>query len=157
MKTVTDLTNKTIGKLTVISRAPNSGRRVRWNCKCECGNVKIIDANNLRTGASKSCGCTRSKYGAKSPNFTGCGEIGGKYFWELKHGAIRRGYSFELTIEHLWDLAQRQGKLCALSGIPLLFEGPECNASVDRIDSNKGYAINNIQWVHKDINWMKVS
>lgn len=28
-------------------------------------------------------------------------------------------------------------------------------ASLDRIDSSKGYIINNIQWVHKNINKMK--
>ena len=28
-------------------------------------------------------------------------------------------------------------------------------ASLDRIDSSKGYTIDNIQWLHKDINKMK--
>lgn len=28
-------------------------------------------------------------------------------------------------------------------------------ASLDRIDSSKPYIIDNIQWVHKDINFMK--
>ena len=28
-------------------------------------------------------------------------------------------------------------------------------ASLDRIDSSKGYVIGNVQWVHKDINIMK--
>ena len=28
-------------------------------------------------------------------------------------------------------------------------------ASLDRIDSSRGYVIDNIQWVHKDINWLK--
>ena len=30
-------------------------------------------------------------------------------------------------------------------------------ASLDRIDSSKGYVPGNIQWVHKDVNWMKGS
>ena len=29
-------------------------------------------------------------------------------------------------------------------------------ASLDRIDSTKGYSKDNIQWVHKDINCMKM-
>ena len=29
-------------------------------------------------------------------------------------------------------------------------------ASLDRIDSKKGYTIDNIQWVHKDVNKMKM-
>ena len=31
----------------------------------------------------------------------------------------------------------------------------ESNASVDRIDSSKGYVIDNIQWVYRKINRMK--
>ena len=29
-------------------------------------------------------------------------------------------------------------------------------ASLDRIDSNKGYIKGNVQWVHKDVNTMKM-
>jgi hypothetical protein len=28
-------------------------------------------------------------------------------------------------------------------------------ASLDRIDSSKGYVIDNVQWLHRDINMMK--
>ena len=53
----------------------------------------------------------------------------------------------------------KQNKKCALSGIDLIFEANhgkiEGNISLDRIDSQKGYTINNVQWVHKDINFMK--
>ena len=47
----------------VIKRAPDkiepSGRhRVMWECKCQCGDtIFTIDANTLRSGKSKSCGC----------------------------------------------------------------------------------------------------
>lgn len=33
----------------------------------------------------------------------------------------------------------------------------EASASLDRIDSSKGYEQGNVQWVHKDINNMKQS
>jgi len=29
------------------------------------------------------------------------------------------------------------------------------DASLDRIDNSKGYHLNNVQWVHKDVNRMK--
>lgn len=29
-------------------------------------------------------------------------------------------------------------------------------ASLDRIDSLKGYTIDNVQWIHKHINYMKI-
>lgn len=31
-----DLTGQKFGRLTVISRAENKGKRVAWNCLCEC-------------------------------------------------------------------------------------------------------------------------
>ena len=51
--------------------------------------------------------------------------------------------------------------LCALSGLPIRFHKPgeKCTAqtaSVDRINSDLGYTLDNIRWVHKQINWMKI-
>lgn len=34
-------------------------------------------------------------------------------------------------------------------------EGYSQSASLDRIESNKGYVVDNIQWVHKFVNVMK--
>ena len=34
-------------------------------------------------------------------------------------------------------------------------KGKNQTASLDRIDSSKGYTKNNVQWLHKDINIMK--
>lgn len=52
-----------------------------------------------------------------------------------------------------------QNRQCKLSGMPLKFKTHKYdevgNASLDRIDSSKGYTIDNVQWVHKDINKMK--
>ena len=52
------------GKLTVVSRAddyisPMGNRFAMWNCKCDCGNPKIIQVMgaSLRNGNTKSCGC----------------------------------------------------------------------------------------------------
>mgnify|MGYP001624221728 FL=1 len=54
-----DLTGKRIGKLNVIKRAENKGRRTMWLCKCDCGNMKIIPADNLlkKHKPTISCGC----------------------------------------------------------------------------------------------------
>ncbi len=48
---------------------------------------------------------------------------------------------------------------CALSGLPLIYaiksRDTNATASLDRIDSSKGYVKGNVQWVHKTINGMK--
>jgi hypothetical protein len=56
-----DLTGQKFGYLLVLNRAENKIRgRPRWLCRCDCGNAKCIDAGNLRSGASRSCGCRES-------------------------------------------------------------------------------------------------
>jgi len=67
------------------------------------------------------------------------------------------GWPFEITIEAVWDLFLAQNRKCALSGLPLKFgSGNKGNASLDRIDSTKGYTLGNVQWVDKDVNKMKM-
>ena len=47
---------------------------------------------------------------------------------------------------------------CCLLGIKLIEIGDiELGKHLDRIDSSKDYTLDNIQWVHKDINFMKRS
>ena len=51
-----------------------------------------------------------------------------------------------------------QNKKCAITGTDIYFStkiSGNGSASLDRIDSKAGYIIGNVQWVHKDINWMK--
>lgn len=57
------------GKLTVVSRAEDKitkrgYKAIRWLCKCECGNTKILRSTALKNG-SNSCGCeyNREKHG----------------------------------------------------------------------------------------------
>lgn len=57
-----DLMGMRFGRLTVIERADDyvqgSGRRrVRWRCKCDCGNETIVTADSLTGGHTISCGC----------------------------------------------------------------------------------------------------
>jgi hypothetical protein len=52
-----------------------------------------------------------------------------------------------------------KSKKCSLSGVDLTFgvknNSKTWNASLDRIDSNKNYTEDNVQWVLKKINRMK--
>lgn len=54
------------GKWEVMKREPDaifpSGQRKRrWKCRCECGNVRVVQASNLLSGASTSCGCSKEE------------------------------------------------------------------------------------------------
>jgi len=51
-----DLTGLRVGKWTVIKRI---GTTPNWECVCECGEIRVIAGRNLRSGVTKSCGCSR--------------------------------------------------------------------------------------------------
>lgn len=160
-----DLTGKTFGFLTVIDkgpiqRTPNSRRsEITWTCLCKCGQTKNIRGGHLRSGHTTSCGCTWYQHGEKHHSWKGYKEISSRFFKSIIYNAEARNLSFDVTIEQLWDLFIKQDKKCALSGLPLTFSANhgkiKGNASLDRIDSSRGYTIDNVQWVHTLINNMK--
>jgi len=83
------------------------------------------------------------------------------YINRIISGARHRGHQFDLTTKYLWDLFLKQNKRCIFTGRVLKFSPDICNkpqiqtASLDRIDSNKGYIKGNVQWSHKVVNVMK--
>jgi hypothetical protein len=52
-----NLWNQKFGRLLVIAEAEPINKRVAWLCRCDCGVEKIIKAEHLRDGTTKSCGC----------------------------------------------------------------------------------------------------
>ena len=122
-------------------------------------NQKSYDAAIRKNTMCPSC---RTSENNKSPNrnvkkennpaWCGYHDVPGKVHSKLRREAIKRNIDFELTIQEISDQYEAQNKLCAFTGIPLAFGD---GASVDRINSDLGYDVNNIQIVHKDLNMMK--
>ena len=57
-----DLTGKRVGRLTAIEPTEKrSDRSVVWKCRCDCGNIKEVAANEFQKGVVKSCGCLREE------------------------------------------------------------------------------------------------
>lgn len=56
-----DLIGQVFGKLTVIELDQESSGRRKWICKCSCGNTVSVREYNLKSGNTKSCGCTRKE------------------------------------------------------------------------------------------------
>lgn len=77
---------------------------------------------------------------------TQSGTIRAKFYGAKKSiTAKKRGFS--LTLDHLFDLWDQQGGKCALTGVSLGLIGTGWQAaSIDRIDSEKGYHADNVQW-----------
>lgn len=154
------------GKIEVIEVIPpNKDETLKvWKraahvyCKCDCGNYKTYPANYFAKGITLSCGCDKGYYdkisGNKSVRYTGYKEISGTYWKSI----FERDKEVSITIEEAWEIYLKQNRKCALSGMDISFSKgkkyPQ-TASIDRIDSTKGYVKDNIQWLHKDINRIK--
>ena len=73
MSKLIDLTGKKFGKLTVIKRLENCKcGKTRWLCKCDCGDIRSVYGDNLRSGKATRCRtCAnhlhRPKKGKSSP------------------------------------------------------------------------------------------
>jgi len=154
-----DLSGKIFGKLTAIKRVENKNQRPAFLCKCSCGNEKVVMSQSLRNGTVKSCGCLLKRHGKNHFSWEGYEEISLSFFSVIEKGAKTRNLAFDISIKEIWHLFLFQKRKCALSGMDLRFQSQNSErdgtASLDRIDSSKGYALDNIQWVHKDINWLK--
>jgi hypothetical protein len=70
-------------------------------------------------------------------------------------GAKRRQIEFAITEKDIEAAFVSQNGRCPLSGVEIDFAGRRGTASLDRIDSSRGYVPDNIQWVHKTVNLMK--
>ncbi len=81
-------------------------------------------------------------------------------FWhKIQRSAKKRGILFNLERERVWNLFIKQNRKCALSGLELKFDSKynirDGSVSLDRIDSNGNYTLDNVWIVNKEINIMK--
>jgi len=153
---------KKINKWLISNKVKKVKSHVFVFATCECGRSKWVSANYLFGGRSKMCRHC-AKEGQLSGRWKGHGEISGTRWHIIKDSASgRRGgkkKQFKISIEYIWNLFLKQNRLCALSGLPIKFAKnykDSTTASLDRIDSAKGYIEGNVQWTHKEINKIKL-
>jgi len=127
-------------------RSQKLGRKTYCSRSCSGkGNIKNIpeeyfgDINNL-------------KKGSLIDEFT-------PFRYHLRQASYRK-HEFNLTLEYLKETWDSQNGKCVYTGITLKewnYRGNNSfyTASLDRIDSRKGYIKGNVQFVSKNINYMK--
>lgn len=62
-----DLTGSRYESLQVLAfDSKNKNGRPMWKCVCDCGGEVVVNADNLRSGNSKSCGCRKKTHSGVS-------------------------------------------------------------------------------------------
>jgi len=166
-----DIVGKKFNDLTCIKQLPRKKNQhnTYYLFKCECGNECEIAGNYVRNGIIKRC--KDCKWQTVKEKFGAVGEISKQWWYShlVRDSHVdkkrRRKRSklkeVKIDIQYAWDLFLKQDRKCKFSGIVLTFpktqkDRASATASIDRIDSKKGYVKGNIQWVHKYVNRMKL-
>lgn len=135
-------------------------RWYKYRVRCKCGKEDYISSQSLKSGKSTKC-----KKCSTDEKYKGYNCISSSFFSRIIESAIKRNIEFNITIEYIYNLLEKQNFKCNLSNLDITMSRSysidrtnkisKTTASLDRIDSNKGYIEGNLQWIHKDINYMK--
>ncbi len=160
MRHFIELTGQKFTRLRVLSvtNQRDSHGAVKWLCKCDCGNEKVVSSRLLRSGQTKSCGCLNTELRMQRGRD---GKIHGKTGTKLYNvwaGIKRRCYNQN----------QQKYKLYGARGIIMCDEWKndyaaferwavnngykeDCDLSIDRIDNDGNYEPDNCRIVNRYI------
>lgn len=166
-----DITNQKFNNLIAKNPIFQYRREWVWLCLCDCGKETNVRISKLNNGTTKSCGCLKNKNltyskeaGNLHGNWKGFKNLSKSFYSRIQNSAIKRNIEFDISIEYLFMLFEKQNGKCSYTGKDILLptnvrqlrgENNEDIASLDRKDNSKGYIIDNLQWVCKRVNYMK--
>lgn len=142
------------GRLLVVSRAVDTpDGRPTFTCQCTCGIKKVIRAGALRSGNTKSCGCLHIEWSKKwAPSMVrdyrqkpaGVSALRAA-FCATRQSAKRRQLDFSFTLEEFKTISSCSCHYCDSppSNLSKTAGGVYTWNGVDRVDSKKGYVLEN--------------
>lgn len=148
MGALRDLTGLRFGRLHVIERDISSKGKVRWICKCDCGNMKSIISTHLLSGATTSCGCYQKEKASEANGKHGLSTTSLHNRWK----AIKQR-CLNPQNNRYDDYGERGISLCAewceFQNFYnwAIVSGYKEGLTLDRIDNSKGYYPDNCRWV----------
>jgi hypothetical protein len=58
---IIDIAGQRFGRLVAVRRVGSRGKNPLWECRCDCGSTHQATSFNLRSGNTKSCGCSKRR------------------------------------------------------------------------------------------------
>ena len=147
-----DLTGMRYGKLEVLKRHYDKSKKCTlWECKCDCGNIAYVRANQLMHGRSKSCGCLRTESNLQkktthglsgSPLYAVWNSMKGRCYNPNNHNYKRYGLRGIVVCDSWRDSFEEFSKWAFTSGY-------QDGLSLDRIDNDGNYCPENCRWTDR--------
>ena len=169
-----ECTNQSIKNILIRNGFDKNFRKNKWNEKNTDEAIYLYEQGVSLDEIGKKFNATHTTIGKKlrdrgvlirknrseTKRSTGYKNLSGSHWARIKASARNRGLDFSISIDSTYQLFLDQNKKCKLSGVditlsPLHRDQSDSTASLDRIDSSKGYIEGNVQWVHKNVNIMK--
>ncbi len=159
IRQVNDYRTNNPEKYPVINRinkqSKKAGRTIQIDC-IKCTNKVFVNQKDIDTNIKKYC--------SKECRQKDCKSSYHYYIKNVKRRAFKIKKEFSLDEIFLKTLLEiKQQNKCAVTGIDIFIKHPSRDvttindtASLDRIDSTKGYTQDNVQWVALGINYMKM-
>lgn len=161
MPQIIDLSGNRVGHLTVLYRGEDkirpSGISVpRWVCRCDCGNLRLIEGSDLRRKTTVTCGCHYGNTSGHKNKIHGLSKTPEYRSWL---GINRRIYDVSckdyknyggrgIKVDHRWSRYKHKGFNNFLNDMGKM---PDKSYSIERIDVNKGYTKDNCKWIKNNL------
>lgn len=146
------------GRLTVIGDGVHENWVHKWECKCECGNVVLVNTSKLTTGHTRSCGCLQKERTSEASLIHGKSKSRIHKEWR---GILHRCKN--PSASHYENYGGRGIKVCdewqGENGFLNFYKwsmenGYADNLTLDRKNNDKGYSPDNCRWVtHQENCW----
>lgn len=134
------------GRWTVVAQR-GSIKSVRvYECRCDCGNVRVVAGSSIRSGNSRSCGCLKNEATSDRVKKHGMTRTPTYKCWQNMLNRCRdpNTYAYYRYGGRGISVCDRWHKF--ESFLADMGERPSAQHSIDRIDNGRDYEPGNCRW-----------